>query len=104
EKDLPVWDAFVGANNVLEGADDAAHRVQHAHRPLHHVGDLLPAHVRAQVVRFDVQDVYLTRAKLITGFSGFNLERRFDRTRDHLDQGGFATARFAGDSVDLVVL
>ena len=92
----------MGVDDILEGVDDAAHGVQHAHRSLHDVGDFLPAHIGAQLVFGDAQHIDIIRAKLVADTPFLDPERRPDCAGDDLDQRGLAAARLAGHAIDLV--
>src|SRR5690606_21074285 len=99
-KSTLVGDALVCANDVLKGADDAAHRIQHAHRPLHDIGDLFPAHLAAKLLRTDLEHIHLKIVKVIADTARLDTQGRLDSAGNDLDQGGFATTRFTGNPID----
>src|SRR6185503_18502409 len=71
---------------------------EHAHRALHDVGQVLPAHAR-EFVGAAVQDV---RRERKADAPSHDLQRRLPRRGYGLDQRGLARARFARQAVDLV--
>ena len=93
--------ADVAEGEVDEGMPHPPHRVQHVHRALHDVGEVLPAD-RRQLLAIDAVDVDGPVAEIEHHRACQHFERRLDRVGDGLDQGGLAAARFAGEAVDLV--
>jgi hypothetical protein len=90
------------ADEVAKGVADAAHRVEHMHRSLRDVRDLLPAH-RPQLGRRKGERVEPAVAEVVGDRSTQDRERRRHHTKQDFEQRGLAAARFAGDAVDLVL-
>jgi hypothetical protein len=93
--------AHVAEGEVDEGVPDPPNRVQHVHRALHDVGQVLPAD-RRQFARGDGVDVDSLAVEIKHHRARQHLQRRLDCVGDGLDQRGLAAARFAGEAVDLV--
>src|SRR5690606_37674928 len=88
---------------ILERLADAAHRVQHAHRALHDVGEVPPAD-RLDLLLAGAGDVDGPAAERV-GYRAVNYpERRADSGGQHLDEARLARGTLASDAVDLVGL
>ena len=102
----PAEELGLGARHVAEGEVDEgvthpAHRVEHVHRALHHVAQMLPADA-GQGFLAQLEDVAVEEA--VAGRAAQHVERRPVGAGDGLDEAGLAAARFAGEAVDLVAL
>ena len=86
---------------VEEGSPDPANRIEHVHRALHDVGEVLPPHRRE---RFAVEAVDVAVEEAEFHRAADDIERRPVGRGDRLDEGGFARARLAREAVDLVAV
>ena len=91
----------VAQGEVDERFPHPPHRVEHVHRALHHVAQMLPADRRQRLLA-QLEDVAVEEA--VAGRAAQHVERRPVGAGDGLDEAGLAAARFAGEAVDLVAL
>ena len=70
---LFIRNALVRTNNILEGLNHLAHRVEDAHRSLHHIRDFLPADVPAEFILRYLQYINFVLTKVVVGAPFKNL-------------------------------
>jgi hypothetical protein len=99
---LLAGDAIMRFNDILEGLDDLAYRIENTHGSLHYIRNFLPAYGTSQFLFRSVQHVNRVGFKLVLNASRNNFQGRFDIARDYLDQGCFATARLTSYPINLI--
>ncbi len=83
--------ADVAKGEIDERAPYPPHRVQHAHRALHDIGEVLPADI-SELRSIGLIEVYATLAKAVRDGASDYAERRPDRGGNGLHQRGLAAA------------
>ncbi len=91
----------VADDEVLVRILQLLHRIEDAHRPLGHVGHILPPQP-SHLLGVERGDVDCLPLHAIHDPAAEKPQRRLDDAGQRLEQCGFATTAFAGDAVDFV--